>query len=396
MRLSELQQKEIVNIKDGKRVGVIIDVIVGDDGKNYGKGVYLDSTLLTNLTDSERREMVKERVKELGGQEFTAYDNNGNAVKVKIEEYSQKFRNANGDRVRVNNDLIRKYNKNETKQEAVVLVDELIETSTFTKDTPSNYPHGWLDDNGNNKWEYWDTYIVDKSGAIWKATLNITNASTGEKILYDIDPIDPIKKEGQAVKSATFLPKPNISQNEQQSNNSFSLDVEDWEKDFFAEMTGNANVSNILTEGLKSLDNIKLNKKITDKIAKEVKEEYKSKIKVADLSDSLEKVFSYMLDTGAPSYGDLVNIMKEVAKPVVDQATEIMPEEKRIWDDFKEKMKGYRIKLNPQQKAEVANTFGTYYAFKNDMFGNVIFSESGTDLDSIWTEICDASGGFLD
>ena len=32
MRLSELQQKEIFNIKDGKRVGVIIDVIVGDDG----------------------------------------------------------------------------------------------------------------------------------------------------------------------------------------------------------------------------------------------------------------------------------------------------------------------------------------------------------------------------
>ena len=176
----------------------------------------------------------------------------------------------------------------------------------------------------------------------------------------------------------------------------YSLDVEDWEKDFFAEMTGNANVSNILTEGLKSLDNIKLNKKITDKIAREVREEYKSRIKVADLSDSLEKVFSYMLDTGAPSYGDLVNIMKEVAMPVVEQATEIMPEEKRIWDDFKEKMKGYRIKLNPQQKAEVANTFGTYYAFKNDMFGNLIFSESGTDLDSIWTEICDASGGYLD
>ena len=32
MRLSELQQKEIVNIKDGKRVGVIIDVIVDEKG----------------------------------------------------------------------------------------------------------------------------------------------------------------------------------------------------------------------------------------------------------------------------------------------------------------------------------------------------------------------------
>lgn len=33
MRLSELQLKEIINIVDGKRIGVIIDVIVGTDGK---------------------------------------------------------------------------------------------------------------------------------------------------------------------------------------------------------------------------------------------------------------------------------------------------------------------------------------------------------------------------
>ena len=32
MRLSDLQHKEIVNIVDGKRVGIIIDVIVDDKG----------------------------------------------------------------------------------------------------------------------------------------------------------------------------------------------------------------------------------------------------------------------------------------------------------------------------------------------------------------------------
>ena len=32
MRLSDLQRKEIVNIVDGKRVGIIIDVIVDDKG----------------------------------------------------------------------------------------------------------------------------------------------------------------------------------------------------------------------------------------------------------------------------------------------------------------------------------------------------------------------------
>ena len=32
MRLSDLQRKEIVNIVDGKRVGIIIDVVVDEKG----------------------------------------------------------------------------------------------------------------------------------------------------------------------------------------------------------------------------------------------------------------------------------------------------------------------------------------------------------------------------
>ncbi len=32
MRLSELQSKDVVNIKDGKKVGTIIDVLVRNDG----------------------------------------------------------------------------------------------------------------------------------------------------------------------------------------------------------------------------------------------------------------------------------------------------------------------------------------------------------------------------
>jgi len=33
MHLSELQLKEIINISNGKRVGIIVDVIVSNDGK---------------------------------------------------------------------------------------------------------------------------------------------------------------------------------------------------------------------------------------------------------------------------------------------------------------------------------------------------------------------------
>ena len=89
--------------------------IVGDSGTDYGVGVYLDSNLLTDLTEDERVEMVKEYVKELAGSVFTAYDSNRNAVDVHIAEASQKFKNKSGKKVPVNKDLSNKKIKFKTK-----------------------------------------------------------------------------------------------------------------------------------------------------------------------------------------------------------------------------------------------------------------------------------------
>ena len=178
----------------------IID-IVGENGKNYGKGVRLDSELLTGLTDAERIQMVKEYVKELGGSTFIAYDPSGNAVPVNIAKASQKFKNNKGNRVPVNKDLIKKNNKASAKQDAVVLIDELISTSSLQGERPANYPHGWVDNYGKNNWEYWRTFLQDKNNAIWEATLNVATTQNGEKILYDIS---PIKMVGRAVESAAI------------------------------------------------------------------------------------------------------------------------------------------------------------------------------------------------
>ena len=194
--------------------------ITDKNGKSFGVGVHLDSTLLENLTDSERLQMVKERIKELGGESFTAYDASGTAVEIKIAEPQAKFRNRNGKRTQVNRDLVTKYIKNETKQEAVVLVDELIETAKQERQKPSAYSHGWLDDNGQNEWDYWTTYIQDKNNTIWEATLNVANTADGEKVLYDIG---PIKKVERSVKSDTSLPTDSIAQAEKKGNGKFSL-----------------------------------------------------------------------------------------------------------------------------------------------------------------------------
>ena len=174
--------------------------IKGEDGTDYGKGVYLDSTLLEGLTDAERKEMMRERVKELGGQTITAYDPNGEAVDIRIAAPSEKFRNRNGRRVPVTNDLARKNRDVKVKQESVVLADELIATLQYKRPRKAKYPHGWLDNNGKNDWQYWTTYIQDKNNTVWEATLNVAESANGVKYLYDIDPIE---KVGQPVKSGT-------------------------------------------------------------------------------------------------------------------------------------------------------------------------------------------------
>ena len=183
--------------------------IIGNGGKNYGVGVKLDSTLLANLSPEERIQMVKEYVKELGGKEFSAFDNDGNAVSVRIAESNRRFMNKNGKRVRVNNDLVGKYIGNEVKQEAISLVDELIVTSKNDSVKPAKYSHGWLDNNGKNAWQYWTTFIQDKENTVWKATLNIANTAYGEKVLYDINPIEMVE---QSVKSDTVSTNDSIAQ----------------------------------------------------------------------------------------------------------------------------------------------------------------------------------------
>ena len=168
--------------------------IVGESGTEYGIGVYLDSTLLTNLTDDERIQMVKEYVKELGGSDFIAYDTNYNMVSVHIAESSQRFKNKSGKKVPVNKDLTNKNIKFPTKQESIALVDELILTAKYDSNRPATYSHGWVDNYGNSNWEYWVTYVQDKENTIWEATLNIATSANGEKILYDIDPIKMVEQ----------------------------------------------------------------------------------------------------------------------------------------------------------------------------------------------------------
>jgi hypothetical protein len=210
-----------------------INEIVDDDGNKYGIGVVLDSNLLEGLNQNERKQMVKERVVgELAGQQVIAYDKSGNAVEINFAQKGDKFKNKNGKNASVLKELYHKNIDKSIKQEAVVLADELVESAKYRESEKAKYSHDWLDNNGKNKWDYWDVYIQDKNKTVYVATLNVANTQNGSKILYDID---PIKKARGPMKSGPTIANINISQNDtdvnthsmQNSKNNSSFSVSD-------------------------------------------------------------------------------------------------------------------------------------------------------------------------
>ena len=200
------------NTAENGGVQFMITGITGASGTNYGVGVVLDSTLLDNLTEAERIEMVRAYIESVEGGSFVAYDSSGNPVNVKVEETKKKFTNKSGRRVSVNKDLLFKNNKRATKQESIVLIDELLSVAKHQGQTAARHPHGWLDNNGLNPWDQWKAIIQDKSGAVWEATLQIANTTSGEKVLYDIDPIKKVERASSLATTSTTNSKPQTTE----------------------------------------------------------------------------------------------------------------------------------------------------------------------------------------
>ena len=63
-----------------------------------------------------------------------------------------------------------------------------ISTSIRGEESAAQHKHDWLDNNSPNPWDQWTAIVQDLSGAVWEATLQIANTTSGEKVLYDIDP----------------------------------------------------------------------------------------------------------------------------------------------------------------------------------------------------------------
>lgn len=147
----------------------------------------------------------------------------------------------------------------------------------------------------------------------------------------------------------------------------------------------------ILELGAEALKNQEVDRKAVRKIASDLRARYGSRYNLTAFTDNMERVFAYAQSGDFVNYRDLMKVLEEVARPVIEEAGELVGQER--YDEFMGQMKGYTIALTPNQKKEVISIFGSYQNFRNAM-GGIRIANNGTSLDSIWDEICDRVPGL--
>lgn len=127
---------------------------------------------------------------------------------------------------------------------------------------------------------------------------------------------------------------------EEEINNKFGAGVETDERfsisigEDFEEIFGGESSSNILDEGLKALKDIEVNSEAIKKIANGLIREYGSTYDKDTFAGNLEKIFAYIKNTNHLNYQDMLEIISDVAMPVIREATEKDSESVRAYNQF--------------------------------------------------------------
>lgn len=66
MRLSELQHKDVVNIKDGTKIGNIIDIEIAEDGRMQNLIVEKSKFILSRFTSKGEIQIKWEQIEKIG------------------------------------------------------------------------------------------------------------------------------------------------------------------------------------------------------------------------------------------------------------------------------------------------------------------------------------------
>ena len=192
----------------------ISEHIIGASGKDYGKGVILDTDKFEGKSPRKWHDEVKEHVYEaLAGKEITLY-NDGIPETVYFAEKEDRAKKGDN-----NNKILDKlaYNrKNDNARNlSVIHIEELAETSERIAHNDDN-SHGWMDTQG---WDIRTTFAQNIFGDVFEITLSVAR-NENKNILYDISGIKKVEAgQRSSLSSSKGQPKSSTENNIAQPTN---------------------------------------------------------------------------------------------------------------------------------------------------------------------------------
>ncbi len=153
-------------------------------------------------------------------------------------------------------------------------------------------------------------------------------------------------------------------------------------------------LADALKSGNEILKGTTVNEANIRRIARQLKDQYSSRISVDELADTLTKVFAYAQNQDYINYNDLATVISEVASPMIEQST--VKTGAQEFKDFKQALQSYTFNLDERQQKEVISAFGSWGAFRKALPGIKFTRDgSGISLDGVWNSLCRESGYVL-
>lgn len=157
-------------------------------------------------------------------------------------------------------------------------------------------------------------------------------------------------------------------------------------------------MEDVLAASNNALHGVPVSDETISGIADDILKQYKSDYSADDLKTNLHNFFDYMQNHNQIDYNDMLKVLTEISKPVVEQTRETDPVAQKTYDDFIDTVKKTSIYLSQQERDEVASQYSSYTKFKNLYRGRINLatsSEKGTPIDTVWPDLVAASNGTL-
>ena len=404
----ENRQRQVESVdskeKNGKLSNKFFSLQFDEDGRQYIK---IDEDILKGVNDKDVIKTVRNYIKENFPEGFEVAGYN---VK-NIGKGRKEFTSSKDSRWLKNNKPMLYLDKMRLARN----IDEIISNVKNYK-----YEQIFHERKDNIKGFLRGNIFVEVGSRRYTADVVLGDSVENGLIMYDVvDMKDVNKKETglnpAANDSAVAVPEPrpvskiNVTsehKNVNTSNDRYSLNLSDKGQRYSANIDESLfealdeiwaldeqkQAAGIVQKGFESLQNVQINDKIINKVAKNIIKEYGSTYDVSDLQHNLKNIFAYLKDTQNVSFEDMTKVMQEVAKPVLEQSTQIDESQKQDYEQFKNYLSKYKIKLNKGQREAVEYTYDNYNDFRKSMFGTLTLSNNGTYLDDIWGDIVEQSG----